>query len=118
MFLSILLSFLLVEVPFSLRAGRANAGMIPTSEAVSGLTMAQNRENVNAFFNRQEVRKELVKFGVSANEASMRIASLSDSEIQRLAGEIDRAPAGGDAIVISLTTVLLVIIILILLGKI
>jgi hypothetical protein len=42
---------------------------------------------------------------------------MSDEEIQKLAGQIDRAHAGGDVIVISLTTVLLVVVILLLIGK-
>lgn len=112
--LSVVLSFVLVEVPFALRA---NAGMIPTTEVISGLTQAQNREKVATFFQRQDVQKELVKFGVPAAEANQRLASLSDAEVQKMAGQIDQEVAGGDVLVISLTTVLLIVIILILLGK-
>ena len=112
---STFLCFLLVEVPFALRA---NAGMIATSQAVSELTQFQNRKKVDAFFSRQEVQKELVKFGVSPNEASTRIASLSDSEVQKMAGQIDQGTVGGDEVVISISTILLIIIILLLLHKI
>jgi hypothetical protein len=109
------LSVALVEVPF---AWNSHAGMIPTSAAVSDLVRLQNREKVGQFMQRKEVKSELMKFGVNPAEASLRVASMSDAEIQKLAGEIDRAPAGADAIVISLSTVLLVVILLLLLGKI
>ena len=105
------LSLALVEVPFSLNA---NAGMISTVEAVSELTGVQNREKVAKFFQRQEVQKELVKFGVNSQEASIRLASLTDTEIQKMAGQIDQSPAGSDVVVISLSTILLIILILLL----
>jgi hypothetical protein len=91
--------------------------MIPTGDAVAALTRVEDREKVGRFLQRQDVKREFSKYGVDPNEAAQRVASLSDSEIQKLAGEIDRAPAGADVIVISLTTVLLVVIILLLIGK-
>ncbi len=108
------LSISLVEVPFALNA---HASMIPTGEVVSALRRAGNRAKVDQFMHRQDVRNQFEKFGVNAQEASLRVASMSDDEIQKIAGQIDRAPAGGDVIVISLTTVLLVVIILLLIGK-
>ena len=108
------LSLALVEVPFSLNA---NAGMISTVEAVSDLTGAQNREKVASFFQRGEVQKELVKFGVNSNEASIRLASLTDAEVQKMASQIDQSTAGSDVVVVSLTTILLIILILVLLGR-
>lgn len=109
---AIVVSLALVEVPFSLNA---NAGMISTVDAVSDLTGAQNREKVGQFLQRKEVQKELVKFGVKPEEASIRLASLTDAEIQKMAGQIDQSPAGSDVLVISLSTILLVILILLLL---
>lgn len=108
------LSFALVEVSFSLNA---NAGMIPTGMLVADLSRAKNKEKVAAFLQRQDVQKELIQRGISPAEASVRIAALSDFELQTLAGNIDNAPAGADVIVISLTTILLVILILLLIGR-
>lgn len=112
--LSCALSFGLTEGAWALRA---NTGMISTSDAVSDLTRAQNRATVENFLDRSEVQGQLVKFGVEPGEASQRLASLSDAEIASMAGQIEQAPAGGDAIVISLTTILLIVLILILMGK-
>ncbi|MGZ3695985.1 MAG: PA2779 family protein [Bdellovibrionota bacterium] len=111
------LSFALVEVTFALNASNAVAGMIPTSTAVSDMARTQNREKVNAFLLRKDVQAEMLKRGVFPEEARQRVASLSDFELQNLAGRIDSAPAGADVIVISLTTILLVVIILLLLGR-
>ena len=108
------LSFAMVEVTFSLNA---HAGMIPTSVAVSDMSRVQNLEKVNSALARPDVQAELMKRGVAPSEAAMRVASLSDFELQTLAGNVDNTPAGGDVIVISLTTILLVVIILLLIGK-
>ncbi|RYZ78057.1 MAG: hypothetical protein EOP06_29755 [Proteobacteria bacterium] len=113
--LALVLSFAMVEVTFSLNA---HAGMITTSEAVSNVARARNLQTVQTFLSRGDVQSELVKRGVAPAEAVERVAGLSDFELQKVAGNIENAPAGADAIVISLTTVLLVIIILLLLGKI
>ncbi|MEO5667053.1 MAG: PA2779 family protein [Bdellovibrionota bacterium] len=112
--LSLALSFGLAEGAWALRA---NTGMISTSDAVSDLTRAQNQAKIDAFVSRKDVQTQLEKYGVAPAEASQRLASLSDSELQAMAGQIDQAPAGGEVVIISLTTILLIILILILLGK-
>lgn len=110
-----LLSFALPEVTFSINA---NAGMIPTSQAVADLTRARDLETVNNFLRRQDVQNELIKRGVTPQEAQARIASLSDFELQHLAGNIQTAPAGADAVIaISLTTLLLILIIILLIRR-
>jgi len=104
---------------YALPAGRAiNSGMISTSAVVSDLSRNRDRAKVEAFLSRDEVKNELIRFGVEPSEASQRLASLSDQEIEKMAGQIDEAPAGGEVLIISLTTILLVVLILILLGKI
>jgi hypothetical protein len=112
--LAFVLSFALVEVTFSVNA---HAGMISTSQAVADLSRARNLEKVQSFLRRADVQTELVKRGVSPREAEMRVASLSDFELQKVAGNVDSAPAGADVVVISLSTLLLVIIILLLIGR-
>ncbi len=109
-----LLSFAIVEVSFSLHASAAT--MIPTSQVLAEVSRGQNLEKVEKFLGRAEVQNELTKRGVSPQEASQRIAALSDFELQKLAGNIDVAPAGAEPVlVIGLTTLLLVIIIILLL---
>jgi hypothetical protein len=109
------LSFAMVGVSYSQNA-RA-AGMISTSQAVADFSRAQNIAAVNSFLQRREVQSELVKRGVSPQEAQSRIASLSDFELQKIAGNIETAPAGAEVIVIGLGTLLLIIIIILLVRR-
>jgi hypothetical protein len=113
--LVLVLSFALVEVTYSLNA---HAGMIATNQAVSDRARAENLSSVQNFLDRVEVQDELIKRGVSPEEAKQRVAGLSDFELQKVAGNIENAPAGADVIVISLGTVLLVILILLLIDRI
>jgi hypothetical protein len=117
-FLSLTLAFALVEVTYALNSSGAQAGMISTSQAVSDVARTRNLQTVQTFLERGDVQQELIKRGVAPAEASQRVASLSDFDLQKVAGNIENAPAGADVIVISLTTILLVIIILLLIGKI
>jgi len=110
------LSLGLLESPFSRQAYAL--GMISTSDAVSTLSREQDQAKIGAFLERQDVRDGLVRFGVNPEEASQRIASLSDAEVRALAGQIEDAPAGGEIVIISLTSILLIVLILVLLGKI
>lgn len=114
--LAFLLSFAMVEVSFSQNASAA--GMISTSQVVADSSRAANLEKINSFLGREEVRNELVKRGVNPVEASQRIAALSDFEIQKVAGNIDNAPAGAEpVVVIGVTTLLLIIIIILLVRR-
>lgn len=108
------LSFAMVEVTFSFNA---QAGMITTSQAVSDRARAENLSTVNSFLSRVDVQDELIKRGVSPEEAQSRVAGLSDFELQKVGGNIENAPAGADVIVISLGTVLIVILILLLIDR-
>lgn len=72
----------------------AEAAMLSTDAALSGL----ERERVADFLARPDVRSLLQSYGVNPDDAKARVAALSDDEAARLAGEIDRLPAGGDAL--------------------
>ncbi len=108
MMLCLMISFTLVNVPMM---KSAHAGMIATNDAVEMMTRAQSNEKVSNFMVRKDVQEQLVKFGVSPEEANKRLAGLSDAEMRKLAGEIDKATLGGDVGGI-LVLVLLVILII------
>jgi len=74
------LSFAMVEVTFSLNA---QAGMISTSQAVSDRARAENLSTVNSFLNRVDVQDELIKRGVSPEEARSRVAGCRISSCKR-----------------------------------
>ena len=109
MLLCFMISFSLVEFP--IMKAHAHAGMISTSEAVADITRADSEKTLNAFLDRNDVKEQMVKLGVNPEEASRRMASLSDSEVRKLAGDIDKATVGGDigGILILVLVIILII---------
>lgn len=104
--LALVLSFIFIESPIV--NSRVYAGMITTHDTVASLTF--KRDKIKNFVTRGEVKVQLTKLGVSEQEAVNRIATLSDSEVKKIASEIDQATAGGD-IIIGLGALLLIILI-------
>lgn len=89
-----------VTVAFSmtlLPAGPASAGLISTDRIIEQQRVNADRERVNAFVAREDVRKEFQKQGVNPDEAAARVAALSDAEIGQIADRLDSLPAGQDA---------------------
>jgi hypothetical protein len=101
---------LVVSVPPRL----AHAGLVTTEEVVDSVKPS-DRARVLEFVQREDVRAQFMKFGVTASEAEARVAALSDGEVARIAGYLDAMPAGqaphpGLAIVIVLTIVFFVLV--------
>ncbi len=94
------------------------SGMISTREAVGKLSRSATVERIRTYIARPEVVTEMVKHGLNPSEVSTRLASMSPSELRQISESVTRAEAGGEVIVIGLTTVLLVVIILLLMNRI
>lgn len=103
-----MISFVLIELPVM---KSAHAAMITTTTAVDHLTRAQSHAKVVEFMGRDEVKNQMVNLGVSPEEATKRVASLSDAELRKIAGEIDHQTAGGDIGGILIVVLLVVLII-------
>lgn len=73
----------------------ANAGMVGTDEAIGVAAASADREKVDTFIQREDVRRALQARGVSPEAASERIRALSNDEVAQLARQIDQAPAAG-----------------------
>lgn len=86
----------------------AQAGMLSTEQAVS----SSARERINGLLERADLRDKLAAYGVKADDVKARVAALSDDEVAQLAGQIDNAPAGGDAAGALIGAALLVFIVL------
>ena len=83
----------------------AQAAMVPTQQvvnAVAHLDVSPERERLGGFMARDDVRNQMMRLGVNADEAAQRVAALSDSEVSRLAGTLQNQPAGGSVIGILL----------------
>jgi hypothetical protein len=88
----------------------AIAGVVGTAEAVAAARGEGPRAVVDAAMARADVREKLSELGVDAAAIEGRLAALSDEEIATLAGKIESAPAGGDALaVIGIVFVVLII---------
>jgi hypothetical protein len=78
------------------------AQIVSTEEAQKELLASANaqadRDKVNNFLQREDVREALVGRGVSADAAQERVRAMTDLEVAQLAQRIDQAPAGGDAL--------------------
>jgi len=107
-----------VMVATSLPLGTVNAGMIPTKQVVEPVLAPDQdgsatgesvtpsaRERIEAILARTDVRAEMIELGVDPNEADARIASMTEQELTKIAGQLDQLPAGGSTI----GTVLIVI---------
>ena len=78
----------------SLPVGAARAGLVTTEQVVDATAAASDRERLAAVLLRDDVRQQMEALGVDRDEAMARLASLSDQEIQQIAGKIDELPAG------------------------
>jgi hypothetical protein len=88
-FLCMTLAIVLAWLPMQ----HATAGMIGTGQAIAA-TQGGERERVAEFLSRADVKAQMERLGVSPADAADRVALLSEAEVQRMAGQIDNAPAG------------------------
>jgi hypothetical protein len=103
----------------SLPVGAARAGLVTTEQVVDATAAASDRERLAAVLLRDDVRQQMEALGVDRDEAMARLASLSDPEIQQIAGKIDELPAGQSfiaGVLIVAGAVLLALVILDLVG--
>ena len=100
----------------SLHMPIAQAGMIAPSTYGHQSTVSEAHQQLKQFLARDEIRAELVKLGVDANQAQARVDSLSDQEATLAAERLQQLPAGGDGIVGAIVFVFLVLLLTDLLG--
>ena len=93
--LAVAIALFVTSVPLSV----ARAGLVTTEQVVEQRTAASDRERVAAILLRDDVRQQVEALGVDRDEAIERLASLSDQEIQQIAGRIDELPAGQSVLV-------------------
>jgi len=80
--------------------GVVSASVISTQQAMSAEARAAVEGDVRASLARDDVRQAMLRLGADPLEADARVASLSDAELMRLQGQLDRLPAGGDALAV------------------
>lgn len=99
--------------------GLAQARMVATDQVIERTDPAGDRARVESFLSRNDVQRQLIQLGVNPEEATARVAGLSDAEVQQISGRLDELPAGEGAvgaIVGALVLIFLVLLITDLLG--
>lgn len=111
--LGLMISFVLIELPVLKQ--EAYAGMISTGEIMTQMDRVAHEQNVAQFLGRDDVKLQLSKLGYSADEASRKLAGLSDKEVKKLSEDIQTATLGGD--VGGILVVILLVILIIYFAK-
>ena len=86
-----LLIVCMIGLPF-----QVSAGMIGTDQVVSAAQAQAARATVLSQISRVDVAGQLQSLGLTPQAAKDRVAALTDTEVARLAGQIDSLPAGAD----------------------
>jgi hypothetical protein len=87
----------------------ARAGMIGTAQLLAPSADVQ-RERVSVFLARADVRQHLEALGVDPADAALRVAGMTDQELQALSDRIDALPAGAGAVELVLVVILVLLI--------
>ena len=82
--------------------------MISSSDVLAQVTRDESEKEVRDYLQKSVVQSELLKQGVSVEEVSARLASLSEQELRQLSGQVKQAQAGGDILVAVLLVVLII----------
>ena len=91
-------------------SGVVSASVISTQQALSADARTAMEGEVRSSLARDDVRQAMVRLGADPLQADARVASLSDAELMKLQGQLDRLPAGGDALaVIGIVFIVLLI---------
>jgi hypothetical protein len=88
------------------------AAMVDTETLLTPSSSDTGRARITAFLDREDVKAVLAARGIDSREAKLRVASLSDAEVQRIVDRMDQLPAGGDALGLILGAALVIFLIL------
>ena len=93
----------------------ASATMVGTEAFLESHRRQETRDYLHSLIAREHVRDILVNQGISLREASARIDSLTDAEIDQIADRIAGLPAAGDAwgfaIIVGVVVIILFLIV-------
>jgi hypothetical protein len=104
------LALLSLDLPVSVHAGVIGTDALVTTARDADMAYVRSQ------LDRDDVRQKMQEMGVAPDAVDGRIAGLTDQELHRLAGDMQKAPAGGDGILVLIGAVFVVLIILDLMG--
>ena len=98
----------------------AAARVVGTEEVVRAEAVAPgvplDRDALRAMLERDDVRRQLETLGVDPRAARERVDALTDAEIARVAGQVERLPAGGSSVIGVLFAVFVILLVTDILG--
>jgi hypothetical protein len=87
-FVVIALTALILPLP-------AQAALVSTERLVQAQQAQSERERLATSLNREDVKQQLLAYGVKPVDVQARVDGLTDQEVQTLAAQMDTLPAGG-----------------------
>lgn len=91
-------------------ATMAEAQMISTDTAIERSIADMDRTHLLRELQRDDVREEMIRMGVSPEEAEARLAALSDAEVARLIRQAETDKAGADIIGVLFTVFVILLV--------
>ena len=88
----------MTAMPGLMLAPIAQAEMIGAAPVVDAADRSAEIEQFDAFMARDEVRDQLLAYGVTPEQAQARVQSMTTAELAELNGRIDQLPAGAGAL--------------------
>jgi hypothetical protein len=92
--------------------GLAQAKMVTTDQVLEHADPGSDQKRVESFILREDVQRQLVLQGINPEEAASRVASLSNGEIQQIAGRLDELPAGEGGVGAVVGAILIIFLVL------
>lgn len=89
--------------------------LLSTETLVAETTQQDLRADISSTLAREDIAEQLTAWGVDAATIDMRLAQLSQSELQAFADQLEEAPAGAGALAV-LGVVFIVLLVLELVG--
>jgi hypothetical protein len=105
----------LVALSIALPGHYALAALVPTDSVAGPEGAADARGRVMQSLAREDVRAVLAAQGLDPEEVQARVASLTDAEIQQIAGQLDKLPAGGDGLGVAIAVLLIILLVILIL---
>lgn len=117
-FICLLMAFLMSNVHLAAAEAANSQQMIPTVNIVEKMNRSAEEAKIIDLISREDAQAQMRKFGLTKEEVTSRLATLSDSEIKQLTKQIDQARMGGDPLVGILVVVVLVLLVIFLAKRI
>ena len=95
-------------------ANQAFAGVYSSDQVISDQQHHYNKQQVLSFVDDAQVQNKLIELGVSPADAKLRIASMTNAELEAFNSQLNEMPSGG--VVGTIVTVLVVVAVLDLMG--